>query len=98
MNFREVAQTLFWRPPPSMHGATRFAVAGSIIGFAAGVYCSQGEQHRLLPIATGLLGDLAGAGFYLVLRSAGLLPSSHSESAALTGPSGSEPVLTGDDH
>jgi F0F1-type ATP synthase assembly protein I len=76
MKFREVAQTIFWRPPPNMQGATSFAVVGSTIGFAAGVYCSQGEQHLWFLIATTLLGDFAGAGVYLVLRSAGLLRSS----------------------
>lgn len=76
MKFRDVALTIFWRPPPSLQGATRFAVAGSIIGFTAGVYCFQGEQHRWWPVATGLIGDLAGAGVYLVLRSAGLLRTS----------------------
>jgi hypothetical protein len=72
MKFRDLALTMFWRPPPNMEGVKNFASAGFIVGLVAGV-CLQGEHHRWLFFATGLLGDLAGAGIYVALRSAGLL-------------------------
>jgi hypothetical protein len=76
MNFRDVALTIFWRPPASLQGATSFAVAGSTLGFALGVLWFQEGPHSWLCIPAALIGDFAGAGLYLALRSAGLLRSS----------------------
>jgi hypothetical protein len=76
MKFREVALTLFWRPPPCMEGVNNFAFAGSVLGFAAGYFYFQGGPHPWLCIPAALIGDLAGKGVYLVLLLAGLLRTS----------------------
>jgi hypothetical protein len=87
MKFREVALTLFWRPPPCMEGVNNFAFAGSVLGFAAGYFYFQGgpppmvvhpcRAHRGFSRQRSLLGSSLG-------RTVAYQPS---ESAALIGPS-----------
>jgi hypothetical protein len=78
MKLRDVALTLLWRPPPNLRRATNFAVAGSTLGFVVGFYYFRAGNHSWwLCILAALIGDIAGAGVYLALLSAGLLRSNH---------------------
>ncbi len=75
MKFRDIALTLFWRPPPSLKGVNDFAGAGSVLGFTVGVLWFQKGPHPWLCIPAAVIGDLAGKAVYLALLSTGLLRS-----------------------